>query len=69
MILPVNTLHETGIDSGGRSVSREDQASSVGHTQILHVEVNDVMTWVKMNIVIGRTFFVNSLYKSAIVNL
>ena len=63
--IPVNTLHETGLDSGGGSVecgrsriqSREDEASSVGHTQILHVEVDDIMTWFKMNVGIGRTFF------------
>ena len=56
-----------GSVEGGRSRSQshKDRASSVGHTQILHVEVNDVMTWYKINVGIGKTFFVDSLCKSA----
>ena len=33
----------------------------------LHVEVDDVMTWYKINVGIGRAFLKNSLCKLAIV--
>ena len=43
--------------------------SLVKCTDNSHVEVNDIITWYKANVGIGRLFFVNSLCKSAIVTL
>ena len=43
--------------------------SLVKCTENLHVDVDDVMTYLKVNLGIGRALSVNSLCKSAIVTL